>query len=61
MINTNENKEINTPQELLDFMKNIDYGYFGKSGKIYYQKDKDFDSKWYNECIIEKPNEVLKK
>lgn len=53
-------KEINTPEELLSFMKeNIDYGYLGKNGKIYYKEDKEFDSKWYNEYILETPNQVL--
>ena len=35
---------IKAPYEMLDFMsKNINYGYFGKSGRVYHFDDKDFN------------------
>ena len=47
-------KDINTPEELLDFMSNnINYGYLGKNGRVYHYDDKDFDSSWYREYILE--------
>ena len=52
---------IKTPYELLDFMsKNINYGYLGKSGRVYHFDDKDFNEKWYEEYILESDKDILK-
>ncbi len=53
--------KIKTPQELYDFMsKNINYGYLGKNGRVYHIEDDDFDSKWYDEYVLESPKELSK-
>ena len=62
MKNINEifNK-INSPHELLEFMsKNINYGYLGKSGRVYHFDDSDFNEKWFNEYILESKENILK-
>ena len=62
MKNINEifNK-INSPHELLEFMsKNINYGYLGKSGRVYQFDDSDFNEKWFNEYILESKENILK-
>ena len=51
---------INTPEELLEFMSNnVNYGYLGKSGRVYHFDDKDFNEKWYEEYVLESPEELL--
>ena len=53
--------EINSPYELLDFMsKNINYGYLGKSGRVYHFDDYDFNDKWFDEYILESKEDILK-
>ena len=53
-------KDINTPEELLDFMSNnINYGYLGKNGRVYHYDDKDFDSSWYREYILENSDDLF--
>lgn len=62
MKNINEifNK-INSPHELLEFMsQNINYGYLGKSGRVYHFDDSDFNEKWFNEYILESKENILK-
>lgn len=52
--------EINTPQELLNFMdKNINYGYLGKNKKIYHFGDINFDEEWYEEYILSSASDLL--
>ena len=53
--------DIKTPEELLDFMfKNIRYGYLGKNGKLYFYDDPDFEKDWFDQSIIQSPEELLK-
>ena len=53
--------DINTPHELLEFMsKNINYGYLGKSGRVYHFDDSDFNDKWFDEYILESKEDILK-
>lgn len=53
--------KIKTPQELLNFMsENINYGYLGKSGRIFNDNDKDFNEKWFDEYILEGKDDILK-
>jgi len=53
--------KINSPHELLEFMsKNINYGYLGKSGRVYHFDDSDFNEKWFNEYILESKENILK-
>ena len=51
--------EIKNPSELLDFMKNINYGYLSNKEKIYRFGDKDFGKNWYDEYLLERPTDVL--
>lgn len=51
---------IKTPQELLEFMKNIKYGYLGKNGRVYKYDDPDFDKDWYDEYILESKDDLIK-
>lgn len=52
--------DIKTPEELLTFMsQNINYGYLGKNGKIYHYADFDFNTKWYEQYILENSEELL--
>ena len=53
--------DINTPEELLEFMSNnIIYGYISNNGKLY---DNPNDSEWnmcfHDTCIIQSPNSLL--
>ena len=54
--------EIKTPRELLTFMgQNITYGFVGKNGKKYLDEHSlDWANNWYNECIVQSGEEVLK-
>ena len=38
----------------------IKYGYLGKNGRIYHHDDADFDSKWYEQYILENKSDILK-
>ena len=39
------NMNIKTPEDLLEFMsQNINYGYLGKSGRLYHYDDSDFNT-----------------
>ncbi len=51
---------IKTPEELLNFMSsNIRYGYLGKNGRVYHCDDSDFNLDWYEQYILEKPDDLL--
>ena len=51
---------IKTPKELLDFMSNnINYGYLGKSGRVYHYDDPDFNADWSSQYILENSDELL--
>ena len=53
-------EDIKTPQELYKYMdENIEYGFLGKDGKIYKSNDLEFDTKWLDYYILEKPEEVI--
>lgn len=55
------NMNIKTPEDLLEFMsQNINYGYLGKSGRVYHYGDSDFNNDWYSEYILESSNDLLK-
>ena len=48
--------DIKSPEELLKYMDNITYGFIDKNGKKHYD---EWDN-WYEECIIQNGEEVLK-
>jgi hypothetical protein len=51
---------INTPEELIDFMyENFNYGFLGKSGQVYHFDDDNFQDNWINEYILQTPDELL--
>ncbi len=53
--------EINTPQELLEFMENnINYGFHGIDDKDYTPEDKDFNTNCREKWILSDANRVLK-
>lgn len=52
-------EEIKTPEELLEWMKNITYGYQGKT-KLHTYDEKDFNEVWFEEYILEEPLELIK-
>ena len=49
---------IKTPEELLEFMSHINYGYLGKNNRIYHYDDVDFDSDWFGQYILENSAEL---
>ena len=52
--------DIKNPEELLNFMSNkINYGYLGKSGKIYHYDDDNFNLDWYEQYILENKDDIL--
>ncbi len=55
-----EYNKITTPQELLKFMNNIEYGYLGSNQKIYKQEDEKFDKDWYNNYVLETKEDILR-
>ncbi|MBR4178543.1 MAG: hypothetical protein IKR57_04270 [Bacilli bacterium] len=55
-----EYKDIKTPAELLEFMKNIKYGFVGDNGKQYYDANsKEWNDNWYEHAIVQNKDEVL--
>ena len=53
--------KIKTPEELLAFMKNnINYGYLGKSKRVYNYIDPDFNNNWYKDYILQDKESLLK-
>ena len=52
--------QINTPNELLEYMKNnIKYGFMGKNGKKYYNQNSIEWNDWEKECFVQSGEEVL--
>ncbi len=51
---------INTVDELYEFMDNIKYGYLSNTGKVYTTLDEDFDKNWEKEYILESKDDILK-
>ena len=50
-------EEINSPEELLNYMdNNITYGFVGKNGKHYTDASSD---EWYDQCIVQSGEELL--
>ena len=48
------------PSEFLDYMnKNIEYGYLGKNDKLYKYGDINFDVDWYDNYVLQSPNQLL--
>jgi hypothetical protein len=60
-VEINQNFEkIKTPEELLEFMNNIKYGYIGKNDqKIYTSKDKNFDADMGKEYYLQDTKQLL--
>ena len=57
---SNKYKLINTPDEFLEFLsENINYGYLGKSGRVFYYDDNDFNDKWFDEYILQSKDDLL--
>jgi hypothetical protein len=54
--------KLKTPADLLDFMnKNIVYGFVSRSGKKYLdQNSKSWDNDWFEKCIVQSGEELLK-
>ena len=50
---------ITTPQELLEWMSNITYGYQGKT-KLYKYDDENFNEDWFDEYVFEEPTSLIK-
>lgn len=51
---------IDSPYELLNFMsENINYGYLGKSGRVYHYDDIDFNDNWFDDYILESKEDIL--
>ena len=51
--------EIKNPQELLEWMEQITYGYKGKT-KLHIYTEEDFNDAWYDEYLLSSPTEVIK-
>jgi len=53
--------KVDSPCELLNFMsENINYGYLGKSGRVYHYDDNDFNNKWFDDYMLESEEDILK-
>lgn len=54
-------KEISSPIELLNYMSaNINYGFLGKSGKIYNNPNSnEWKNNWYSECVVQDAEGIL--
>ncbi len=56
-----EFNKVNNPQELLSFMSNnIKYGFVGKNGKIYIDQNSEEWNDWYEQCLVQTGEQVLK-
>ncbi len=54
-------EKITTPQDLQKFMsRNIHYGFVSRTGRKYFDGDKDWDKDWFNDCVIQSGDGVLK-
>ena len=51
-------EDITTPEELLEWMKYINYGYLGKT-KLHHTDEPDFDEVWYEEYILQEPQKLI--
>lgn len=51
-------EEIKTPEELLEWMKNITYGYKGKT-KYHKYTEEDFNEVWFDEYLLSEPSDVI--
>lgn len=49
-------RNLQTPEELLDAMADIDYGYIDKQGQKHFEVDNEFDKKYF----LQTPEEVAK-
>lgn len=53
--------DIDSPKKLLDFMnQNIKYGFVGRNRKLYFNLQSENSNDWYNECLVQTGEEVLK-
>ncbi len=56
----NNFEDVKTPEELLEYMKEIKYGYVGKNnGKVYEYGDDDFDADFPDEYFLQRPEQLL--
>jgi len=55
-----EFSKLKTTLDLLKFMDNITYGFIGKNNKIYTQRDEQWDHDWYDQCIVQPGDGVLR-
>ena len=52
---------IKNPNELLKYMeKNIKYGFIGKNGKIYDDPKSEEWNDWYNECVVQDAEGIIR-
>lgn len=54
-----EYEDIKTPEQLLEWMQNITYGYQGKT-KLHKYGESDFNEVWFEEYLLEDPNNLIK-
>jgi hypothetical protein len=54
-------EEISTPKQLFQYMiKNINYGFIGKNGKVYKEPNSnEWDNDWYDECIVQSGESLI--
>ena len=52
--------EIKNPNQLLEFMNNITYGFIGKNGKKYTDMQSQEWNDWHEQCFVQNGEEVLK-
>ncbi len=53
--------DINTPEELLDFMSNnIEYGFLGKDGSVFHYFEEDFNDNFFTQYVLERADDVVK-
>jgi hypothetical protein len=53
--------EIKTPEQLLEYMnQNIFYGYVSKDNKVYMEMNEEANRVWYDTCIVQDPNLLIK-
>ena len=55
-----EFNNISSPEELLEFMDCISYGFVSKTGKKYYDNDLEGWNNWFEECCVQNGEDVLK-
>lgn len=53
--------KIDNPEKLLEFMsENIKYGFVGKNGKVYNNQNSEDLNDWYEQCLVQTGDQVLK-